>query len=93
MELSDSAARALCTVAERAMVARGVDPMIASAFAERACRPLVSKGVRRSSRAGKKAVKKGVKKGKKMTRKTQLAINRGRKRSGLKPIKWKKKGR
>jgi len=93
MELSDSAARALCTVAERAMVARGVDPMIAAAFAERACRPLVSKGVRRATQAGKKAVKKGVKKGKKMTRKTQLAINRGRKRSGLKPIKWKKKGR
>lgn len=31
-------------------------------------------------------------KGKPMTRKTQLAINRGRKESGLKPIKWKKKG-
>lgn len=31
--------------------------------------------------------------GKPMTRKTQLAINRGRKAKGLKPIKWKKKGR
>jgi len=31
-------------------------------------------------------------KGKPMTRKTQLAINRGRKEAGLKPIKWKKKG-
>lgn len=32
-------------------------------------------------------------KGKPMTRKTQLAINRGRKAKGLKPIKFKKKGR
>jgi len=31
-------------------------------------------------------------KGKPMTRKTQLAINRGRKAKGLKPIKFKKKG-
>jgi len=33
------------------------------------------------------------KKRKRMTRKTQLAINRGRRASGLKPIKWKRKGR
>lgn len=32
-------------------------------------------------------------KGKPMTRKTQLAINRGRRAAGIKPIKWKKKGR
>ena len=32
-------------------------------------------------------------KGKPMTRKTQLAINRGRKKAGLKPLKFKKKGR
>lgn len=32
-------------------------------------------------------------KGKPMTRKQQLAINRGRREKGLKPIKWKKKGR
>ncbi|HIB67802.1 MAG TPA: hypothetical protein EYO33_22580 [Phycisphaerales bacterium] len=93
MELSDSAARALCTVAEKAMVSKGVDPLIAAAFAERACRPAVKKGLRRAARAGKKAGKKAVRKGKKMTRKTQLAINRGRRRSGLKPIKWKKKGK
>ena len=37
--------------------------------------------------------RKRSRKGKKMTRKTQLAINRGRRRAGLKPIKWKKKGR
>jgi len=31
-------------------------------------------------------------KGTPMTRKTQLAINKGRRAKGLKPIKWKKKG-
>jgi len=33
------------------------------------------------------------KKGKPMSRKTQLAINRGRRAKGIKPIKWKKKGK
>jgi len=37
--------------------------------------------------------RKGRKKGKRMTRKTQLAINRGRRASGLKPIQCKRKGR
>ncbi len=32
-------------------------------------------------------------KGKPMTAKTQRAINKGRRAKGLKPIKWKKKGR
>lgn len=36
--------------------------------------------------------KKPKRKGKPMTRKTQLAINKGRRAKGLKPIKWKKKG-
>jgi len=36
--------------------------------------------------------KKPQRKGKPMTRKTQLAINKGRRAKGLKPIKWKKKG-
>jgi len=49
---------------------------------------------RRSSKGSsskKKSTRKGG--GKPMTRKTQLAINRGRRAKGLKPIKWKKKGR
>jgi hypothetical protein len=41
----------------------------------------------------KSTPKKRRRKGKRMTRKTQLAINRGRRASGLKPIKWKRKGR
>jgi len=76
MSLSDSAAEALCSIAEKSMIARGVDPEI-----ERATR-----------RAGKAVTTRAKKAGKKMTRKTQLAINRGRKKAGLKPIKWKKKG-
>jgi len=89
MSLSDSAAEALCSVAEKAMIARGVDPEIAREFAERACRPTVK---RRAQRVESAVRSKARRVGKKMTRKTQLAINRGRKKSGLKPIKWKKKG-
>jgi len=44
----------------------------------------------RTSSPGKTSSKR---KGKPMTRKTQLAINKGRKAKGMKPIKWKKKGR
>ena len=50
---------------------------------------------RSSPKTGKKSPRASTgnrKKGKPMTRKTQLAINRGRKAKGLKPIKWKKKG-
>jgi len=93
MELSDSAARALCGIAEKAMIAKGVDPMIAKAFGERACRPTVKRGLKRGARAVKAGAKKVAKKGKRMTRKTQLAINRGRRAKGLKAIKWKRKGR
>ena len=45
------------------------------------------------SKASPSAKAKPKKKGKPMTRKTQLAINRGRKLKGMKPIKWKKKGK
>jgi len=89
MSLSDSAAEALCSVAEKAMIARGVDPEIAREFAERACRPTVRRRARRVEKGVKSKARKA---GKKMTRKTQLAINKGRKTAGLKPIKWKKKG-
>jgi len=43
---------------------------------------------KRASAQGKKPKRKG----KPMTRKTQLAINKGRRAKGMKPIKWKKKG-
>lgn len=46
---------------------------------------------RRSST--KKTAAKPKRKGKPMTRKTQLAINKGRRAKGLKPIKFKKKGK
>jgi len=38
------------------------------------------------------SVSKPKRKGTPMTRKTQLAINKGRRAKGMKPIKWKKKG-
>ena len=54
-----------------------------------------TKSTRRRTRStSKKPVKVAkAKKRKPMTRKTQLAINRGRKNKGLKPIKWKRKGK
>jgi len=42
--------------------------------------------------SSKKSPTKPKRKGKPMTRKTQLAINKGRRAKGLKPIKFKKKG-
>jgi len=51
--LTDSAARALCGLAQKALEEKGVDPLLAAAFAERACRPLVKHGIRRAGRAAK----------------------------------------
>jgi len=51
--LSDSAAKALCGLAQKALEEKGVDPILASAFAERACRPLVRSTSRAVSRATK----------------------------------------
>jgi len=53
--LSDSAANALCGLAQKALEEKGVDPILAAAFAERACRPLVRGGIRRAGRAAKTA--------------------------------------
>jgi len=47
---------------------------------------------KKKATSAKPASSKPKRKGKPMTRKTQLAINRGRKAKGMKPIKWKKKG-
>jgi len=58
--LSDSAARALCGLAQKALEEKGVDPILAAAFAERACRPLVrrgARGVKRVLRSSGKKVK------------------------------------
>jgi len=53
------------------------------------------KGGKRKSARRAYEPKKGSasRKGKPMSRKTQLAINRGRRAKGIKPIKWKKKGK
>jgi len=47
---------------------------------------------KRPASTSKKSASKPKRKGTPMTRKTQLAINKGRRAKGLKPIKWKKKG-
>jgi len=56
--LTDSAARALCGLAQKALEEKGVDPLLAAAFAERACRPLVGRGLRKGKRIATKAGKK-----------------------------------
>jgi len=60
--LTDSAAVALCGLAQKALEEKGVDPLLAAAFAERACRPLVRRGARVAGRglrsAGKKVKRK-----------------------------------
>jgi len=47
---------------------------------------------RKRSKSSSPSKSKSRRKGKPMTRKTQLAINKGRRAKGMKPIKWKKKG-
>jgi len=56
--LTDSAARALCGLAQKALEEKGVDPLLAAAFAERACRPLVGGALRKGKRIATKAGKK-----------------------------------
>jgi len=52
----------------------------------------VKEGRAPSKSKAKSTSSKPKRKGKPMTRKTQLAINKGRKAKGMKPIRWKKKG-
>jgi hypothetical protein len=52
----------------------------------------VKEGRAPSKRKSTTSKAKPKRKGKPMTRKTQLAINKGRKAKGMKPIRWKKKG-
>jgi len=54
--LTDSAANALCGLAQKALEEKGVDPILAAAFAERACRPLVRGATRRAGKTLKRAV-------------------------------------
>lgn len=53
MAVEDLTAKALCGVMEKALIAEGVDPVLAKELSERACHPVVRKGT--------KAVKKTVK--------------------------------
>ena len=52
--LTDSAANALCGLAQKALEEKGVDPILAAAFAERACRPLVKGATRRVGKTVKR---------------------------------------
>lgn len=59
--LTDSAAEALCGLAQKALEEKGVDPILAAAFAERACRPLAARGLRAAKRTVTKGTRKKVK--------------------------------
>lgn len=56
------AAKALCGVIERALIAEGVSPPIARVLAERACQPAAEAGLRKATSTGRKAVRTGRKK-------------------------------
>jgi len=56
------AAKALCGVMERALIAEGISPAIAKTLAERACQPAVESGVATVRKGAKKVVRKGRKK-------------------------------
>lgn len=48
--LSDAAAIALCGIAVAGMVKAGVDPILAAAFGDRACRPFAKKAVKKGGK-------------------------------------------
>ena len=56
------AAKALCGVMERALIAEGISPAIAKVLAERACQPAVESGAVAVRQGAKKVVKAGRKK-------------------------------
>ena len=56
------AAKALCGVMERALIAEGISPPIAKILAERACQPAVEAGVATVRQGTKKVVRKTRKK-------------------------------
>ena len=90
--LSDSAAKALCGLAQKALEEKGVDPILAAAFAERACRPLASRVIRRGGRAavatGKKATRKASAYSKKYGRAFKKVAKKYKKKNGA----WVKDG-
>jgi len=52
------AAKAMCGVMERALIAEGVPPAVAKAMAEKACEPTVTAVAKKAGRAARKGRKK-----------------------------------
>lgn len=52
-DLSDAAAVALCGIAVKGLISQGVDPVLATAFGERACRPVARKGIKKAGKVVK----------------------------------------
>jgi len=66
------AARALCAVMERALVAEGISPEIARTLAQRACMPVAGAGVAVAAAGARKARKKVSKYSRELGRQLKL---------------------
>ena len=56
--LSDAAAIALCGLAVKGMIDAGIDPVLATAFGDRACRPIVKRGAKKVGKVAKRTASK-----------------------------------
>ena len=80
---------ALCGVMEKALVEKGVPPVIARALADRACKPAVRSGAKATIQTVKKTAKRARSA---YSRKYKTAFKKIAPRYKLKSGKWKKGG-
>ena len=90
--LTDSAAKALCGLAQKALEEKGVDPVLAAAFAERACRPLARTAIRRGGRAVASTAKKVKRKASAYSKRYGRAFKKLAPKYKKKNGEWKKDG-
>lgn len=88
MAVEDMAAKALCGVMEKALIAEGVSPAIAKVLAERACQP----ALKAASRKGTAIVKKRKPKASAYALKYGKAFKRIQKKYKKKNGSWKANG-
>ena len=84
MAVEDLTAKALCGVMEKALIAEGVDPILAKELSQRACHPVVKRGTR--------AVQKRARKASAYSKKYGKAFKKIQKKYKTKAGKWKKDG-
>lgn len=89
MEVEDITSQALCGVMEKALIAEGVSPAVARLLAERACRPVVSRGTKVLTDKGKRTASRAVKSARS---KYKRAFAKVKGQYQTKSGKWKKNG-